>query len=136
MIGMIRRRLKAADSDSWDANQALGPEAEPQTELRTDTAVLLAAARAAPGYSPGSGTLTDYYKGIVNTAIQNKGRYGDHWIPVPWLRMILAGLESRQIDPGTMWYEADFEGPADSPSEAPAYKELFPSETDELARLR
>jgi hypothetical protein len=136
MIGMIRRRLKPADSDSWDANQPLGTEVEPQTELRTDTAVLLAAAQAAPGYSPGSGNLTDYYKGIMKTAIQNKGRYRDHWIPVPWLRMILAGLESRWVDPDMMWYEADFDAAGDSLSEVPEYNDLFPSERDALARLR
>ena len=136
MIGMIRRRFKPTDGESWDTDGVLEPEAGPQAELQTDAAVLLAAAETAPGYSPGSGNLTDYYKGIMKAAIQNHGRYRDHWIPVPWLRMILAGLESRHIDPDMMWYEADFDTPVYSPGEIPRYEELFPSKNDSVARLR
>ena len=118
------------EEDSWDADQELKPQAEEPSELRTDAAVLLAASRTAPGYFTGDRSPADYYKGIVNTAIENGGRYGGHWIPVPWLRLILAGLESRQVDPDLLWYEADSELLANPRACVPAYEELFPSEND------
>jgi hypothetical protein len=136
MIGAIRRKFaNPTEGDIWDTDQELRPEAE-SSELHTDNAVLLAAAQTAPGYFPGDENIMDYYKGIVRTAIENRGRYGDHWIPVPWLRMILAGLESRQIDPDLLWYEVDGESMVSSHSKVPSYEDLFPSESNPAARLR
>jgi hypothetical protein len=136
MIGAIRRRFaNPTEGDIWDADQELRPEPE-SSELHTDAAVLLAAAQTAPGYFPGDESLTDYYKGIMMTAIEHKGRYGDHWIPVPWLRMILAGLESRHIDPDLLWYEVDSDSAVTSHPEVPSYEDLFPSEGNPAARLR
>jgi hypothetical protein len=137
MIGAIRRKFtNPIDEDDWSTEQELTPEAVEPSALQTDAAVLLAAAQAAPGHFLGDESLTDYYKGIVKTAIDNRGRYGDHWIPVPWLRMILAGLESRHIDPDLWWYEADIESAVHAHAEVPPYEDLFPSESDPAARLR
>ncbi|MDG7008505.1 MAG: hypothetical protein JRN06_09740 [Nitrososphaerota archaeon] len=136
MISAIRRRFtNSIEEDAWDTDREFGPEVGESSELHTDAAVLLASAQTAPGYFRGDESLTDYYKDIVRTAIENRGRYGDHWIPVPWLRMILAGLESRHIDPDLLWYEADIDSAAVLGAEVPSYEELFPSEGD-LARLR
>jgi hypothetical protein len=129
MIGAIKRRFaNPTEGDIWDTDQELRPEPE-SPELPTDAAVLLAAAETAPGFFPGNESITDYYKGIMRTAIQNRGRYGDHWIPVPWLRMILAGLESRYIDPDLLWFETDGENMVTSHSKVPLYEDLFPSES-------
>ena len=136
MIGAIRRRFAdSIEEDAWDTDQEFRPDVGDSSELHTDAAVLLAASPTDPGYFRGDESLTDYYKGIVRTAIENRGRYGDHRIPVPWLRMILAGLESRDIDPDLLWYEADVGSAATPGAEGPSYEELFPSE-GELARLR
>lgn len=137
MIGVIRRRFASTiEEDAWDVNKELAQGAGESSELHTDAAVLLAAAQAVPGYFPGDESLTDYYKGIVRTAIDNRGRYGDHWIPVPWLRMILAGLESRHVDPDLLWYEADSDITVNPGGEVPSYEKLFPQENDLAARLK
>ena len=137
MIGAIRRKFaNSLEEGVWDADQELRQEVGESSELQTDTAVFHAAAQTTPGYFRGDESLADYYKGIVRTAIENRGRYGDHWIPVPWLRMILAGLESRHVDPDLLWYEADIESAGIPSAEVPSYEELFPAESDPLARLR
>lgn len=137
MIGAIRRRIaNSAREGIWNADQAFKPEDVESEEPHTNAAPLLVAPPTAPGYLPGDESLADYYKGIVRTAIENRGRYGDHWIPVPWLRMILAGLESRHVDPDLLWYEADIESAGIPSAEVPSYEELFPAESDPLARLR
>lgn len=136
MIGTIRRRLANSAGDGlWDADQEFGPEARESSELHASATVLLATPQAAPGYAPGDESLANYYKGIVRTAIENRGRYGDHWIPVPWLRMILAGLESRPVDPDLLWFEADTVGAASPRAEVPSYGRVFPSEGDLAGRL-
>lgn len=130
MIDGIRRRFtNSIAEDTWDADKALQSEEAAQA-LPTDTAVLLAARQVSPGYSPGDGDPTEYYKSIVKTAIENGGEYRNHRIPVPWLRMILAGLESRPIDPDKMWYQVDSESPGDPLPEIPSYEVLFPTERE------
>jgi hypothetical protein len=135
MIDGIRRRFaRSVETDPWNAEQELAPEVEDASQVPTDTAVLLAgsqaSSQAAPGFSPSEGDLTNYYRGIMRTAIENGGKYREHQIPVPWLRMILAGLESRHIGPDKMWYEVDFEEPVNPLPEIPSYEDLFPSNRD------
>lgn len=132
MIDGIRRRFaKSVDRDVWDADQELEPELEESSELPTDTAVLLAATRVTGEFSPSGSDSADYYKRLVKTAIENGGKHGDHQIPLPWLRMILAGFESKHIEPETMWYGMDESSPGDAPlPEIPAYTDLFPPERD------
>ena len=133
MINGIRRRLtKQALRDPWDADLELHQE-EVAPELPTDTAVITAARGVSHGFSPGDGDSSEYYKGVVRTAIQNGGKHGDPRIPVPWLRMILAGLESRSVEPNMMWYEMDEENPVGTLPEIPSYEDLFPSERDRPA---
>ena len=136
MIGAIRRRFANSTEELWDADQEFKQEEAESVELHADAAVILTASQNAPGYFPGDESLGDYYKGIVRTAIENRGRYGDHWIPVPWLRMILAGLEYRHIDPDLLWYEADGGNPANTHAGGQSYEDLFPSEGGPAARMR
>jgi len=128
MIDGIRRRLtKSIEGDAWDADKELEPEVEESSELLPDTAEV-ESARILPAYSPGDGNLAEYYKSIVKTAIDNDGKYGDHQISVPWLRMILAGLEYRPIEPEMTWYGVETDALANHPPEIPSYDDLFPSE--------
>ena len=136
MIEGIRRRFRPVETDPWDADRQLGSEASETTELPTDAAVLVAATHARGEFSPEGADRPDYYTALVNNAIENGGRLGDHTISVPWLRMILAGLEMRRIEPETMWYDFEAEGNlSNSPVEIPRYEDLFPGERDVPARM-
>lgn len=136
MIDGIRRRfVQSADSETWDADQELEPEVEDTPELEekpeTDTAVFMAATQANAHFVPNNSESADYYKTIIKTAIENGGKYGDHQISIPWLRMILAGLESRHIEPEMMWYGVEPEIPTEAPlPEMPSYDRLFPYDAD------
>ncbi len=132
MIDGIRRKFgRSIEKDPWDADQELRPEQEESNELPTDTAVLVAATDTVGRFSPSDVNSQDYYKSVVINAIKNGGKHGDHRIPVPWLRMILAGLEYKHIEPEMMWYCVEAGSPAAEPlPEIPSYDDLFPSERD------
>jgi hypothetical protein len=104
---------RSLEKERWDADQDLQAEAEPEQviELPAEDTVLLANIASPPGFSPDDLDQGDYYTRVIKTAIENGGKYMGHQIPVPWLRMILAGLEHRQAGPDTLWYDLD-EGPA------------------------
>jgi len=132
MMDGIRRRLgKTAAGDSWSVDEGLKPEIENNAKLSGETEVSDAPIQASGQYAPDDPSTPDYYKSLVRTAIKNGGRHGDHTIPIPWLRMILAGLESKQIKPETMWYgiEAGEIGREPMP-EIPPYEDFFQSSRD------
>ena len=132
MIDGIRRRLgKEAVGDLWGADEELKPEMEESTLLPGDAAVFVPATQATGQYAPDNPDTRDYYKSLVRTAIENGGRHGDHSIPIPWLRMILAGLESKKIEPETVWYGIEGgEARTESMPEIPPYEDLFQSGRD------
>ncbi len=119
------------EEEKWDANMEFKPDPTETAEISTDTAVLVAATHATGEYTPSDSNTPDYYKTLVSTAIENGGKYGEHQISIPWLRMILAGLEFRQVEPESMWYgvEAGAAGTEPLP-EIPSYEDLFPSDRD------
>ena len=133
MIDRIRRRFaRSIDQDPWDTEQEFEPEAEAE---ETEASRLSADTHTAPPSITNDVNSGEYHRSIVKTAIENGGRYGGHQIPVPWLRMILAGLEWRYIDPETMWY--GFEASAlsgESRLEIPSYEDLFPTEPGAAVR--
>jgi len=135
LIDGIRRRLKSMEQDPWDANQDFGPEVHEEPPADGD-GLLPESGETNPPRS-NEFDAAEYYKVLVRTAIEHGGRHGDHQISVPWLRMILAGLEFRRIDPEMMWYgfEADDSGGARQ-AEIPAYDDLFPSARQALASVR
>jgi len=135
MIDGFRRRFgRSIDEDPWDAEQALKPEAPGVGELSTDGSVLLAAAPSSGEFAPSDENI-DFYKRLVITAIENGGRLGGHEISVPWLRMILAGLEMRPIEPEAMWYGVDAARAGSGPQPpVPLYDDLFPGEGDIASR--
>lgn len=131
MIGSIGRRFtRSIERDPWDLSQELEPEVDEASELPTDAAIILATTSVTPGSYPHDNDPVDYYKNIVRTALDNGGKYGDHRIPIPWLRMILAGLESRPMDPELMWYEVDADSLASISNEMLAYGDIFPSNNE------
>jgi len=129
MIDGIRRRLgKTATNGSWASDQQLNPEIEEDAGVQKDTTVSVVLAHAPGRYAPDNGSTPDHYKSLVQTAIENGGRLGDHSISVPWLRMILAGLESKQIELRTMWYGIEpGETERGSVVETTSYEHLFRS---------
>jgi len=134
MIDGIRRRFgKSIDKDPWDANLELRPEVAETAEIPTDTAVLTAARHETGEYSPEAANTPDYYKSLVTNAIENGGRYGDHRISIPWLRMILAGLEFKRVEPEMMWYGFDAGTESGEPlPKIPSYENLFPSDREAI----
>ena len=126
MIGRIRRRLAAGNP--WDADLELRPEAGESFEPPGDNAVLGVATQASGRYAPDDPSAPDYYKSLVQTALENGGRLGYHIISIPWLRMILAGLESKHIEPEVIWHgiEAGEIGGKSMP-EIPPYGNIFQS---------
>jgi hypothetical protein len=137
MIDGITRRLgKATARDPWGAIEGLKPEIEENPELPADTAALEAATHASGRYAPDDPSTPDYYMSLVRTAIENGGRHGHHSIPIPWLRMILAGLESKQIEPEVMWYEIEAgETRRERMPEIPPYEDFFQSSRNAQAGL-
>lgn len=132
MIDGLRQKLAKtmAKDDPWDADQELGQESEFEelNELPTDKAVIIAATEAV--LPPASHDLdpADYYKSIVKAAIEHGGRYNGHQIPIPWLRMVQAGLEYRKIETEQMWEEFEPEFKAEGRLESePSYDDLFPT---------
>lgn len=126
MIDGLRQRLaKSMAKDPWDADQELDtqPEVEELTELPTERSAMLAA--TVPGHATNDVNSSDYYMSIVRNAIEHGGRYNGHQIPIPWLRMIEAGLEYRRIDPEMLWEGVDSE--LGRPAQVPAYDDMFPS---------
>jgi len=143
MIDGIRRRFgRSIDKNHWNADEEPRPGLEDGTELPPDTAVLVAATDAAEAtgavgeYSPADENTPDYYKSLVATAIENGGKHGDHQISIPWLRMILAGLEYKRIEPDMMWYGVEAASAGEVPlPEIPSYSDLFLTERDVLTGL-
>lgn len=130
LIDGIRRRFKSMDQNAWDPDQELKPELDVTAGLPSHTAVLVSATPTAGRFSPKDENTPDYYKSLVATAIQNGGWHGGHRIPVPWLRMILAGLELKHIEPEMMWYGVEAGPPSGDSLDVPPYNDLFPSDRD------
>jgi hypothetical protein len=107
MIDGLRQKLAKtmAKDDPWDAEQELVQESgfEELTDLPTDKAVIAAATDAVLPPASHDLNTADYYKSIVKTAIEHGGRYNGHQIPIPWLRMVQAGLEYHKIEAEQMW---------------------------------
>ena len=131
MIDGLRQKLaKTMTKDPWDPEQELvqESEAEEMAELPTDKAVIMAATDAVQPTSYKDFNTADYYKSIVQAAIEHGGRYNGLQIPIPWLRMVQAGLDYHKIETEEMWegFEvADFK--AEASEKAPEYNDVFPT---------
>ena len=127
MIYGIRRRLtNTVAGESRGADKGPKPAMGDESEQPEDIAVPEVVNHASGRYVPDDPSTPDYYKSLVQTAIENGGKHGYHSISVPWLRMILAGLESRQIEPEVMWYGIEAGETKGEPiTEIPPYENLF-----------
>lgn len=125
MIGDIRRKLRQTDASSWDVNLALQAEESVISE-RFDAALVLN--RPPKEYPFRNPTAREYYTNLVRSAIAGGGWYGNTQISIPWLRMTLAGLESKRFDPEMMWNGMEEDAPPQpNVSETLSYEALFPS---------
>ena len=136
MITELRPKIRSIKTDPWDANQDLSSGTDDLPDPTTGAEVFFGAVHPTPGFSPGGDDCASYYKGIVRAAISSGGWYGNHRIPVPWLRMIMAGLEDRPVEPELMWFEVEPQGSSYASPGIPSYNELFPSDRDMAAGLR
>jgi hypothetical protein len=132
VIDGIRRKLgKAAASDPWGADEELEPEIAEDAAPPGGIAGFVTVSGATGKYVPDDPSAPDYYKSLVRTALENGGRHGLQSISIPWLRMILAGLESKQIDPEMMWYGMEAGETRREPMpEIPPYEDLFQAGQD------
>jgi hypothetical protein len=128
MIAGIRRRFTHSIDDPWNADSELQPEVEEAPDIPTDTALLLAATKMTAESASNDVDMREYYKSLVQTAIQHDGNYQGQQMSVPWLRMILAGFEFRPFAPEKMWQGEEANGPRPFLAEIPSYEDLFPSE--------
>lgn len=130
MIGRIKRAITKSveDDPHWDLDSAFGGDEHHDTESWNDTEL--------PDIDKGDGvfapdTLTEVERqaNLIRVAMQHGGKFGTHEIPLPWLRMTLAGLEGRAIDVDEMWegIASPYPGDLASDSEPRSYRILFPS---------
>jgi hypothetical protein len=127
MISELRRRLVRSDGiERWDANQRLDRDLERVTELPEDRAVLPITTSLTFRPSIDNITMTDYCTGLVKAAITQGGAHDQYQMPVPWLRMILAGLEGKPIEPQKMWEGVEASSFSGGPNPSlPPYDEVF-----------
>jgi hypothetical protein len=134
MIGGIKRIVKSPGrgGDPWDADQELKPEVEADFEFSVENTVLVSPTRVAHWYTYNYPSEVEYQRNLVRTAIGQGGKFHDHEMPLPWLRMILAGLEGRSIEPDQVWGENQTPDPMEPPKgPAPqSYYDLFPAERE------
>ena len=128
-LPMFGLRKTADSAKEWDLDQGLEPEEEFQ--VPESVGVLKSMDPSANHYDP-SGEQ-DYYEGIVKASISHGGKYGVHEIPVSWLRVILAGLEGKDVGIDPMLVDPRTDGPAlDSimaqGAAGPSYTSVFPAE--------
>jgi hypothetical protein len=129
--GLVRKFAKSDESDDWSLEQELKPEVKGSPEFPVTGSMSPASPWSTASFSPSESNPADYYKGIVKAAIENGGRYAGHYIPTPWLRMILAGLEFRRVEPETLWQGAEGSSPGDAHlSDVSSYYALFPYERE------
>ncbi len=127
MIGGLRRRLSGNVEHVWSTDQELKPEVSIDPEFHSGAAVLLTTAKPTSEGETNDVRMKEYYKAVLGTAIERGGWYQGQIMPLAWLRMTLAGLESRPLPPEALWEEQA--AATDEPGRAmPSHADLFPEE--------
>lgn len=127
MIGIFKRAFRGTDEEepSWDVEEEL-PEPKPVETHRDQVGELPSTGRRGV-FVPYDTDVVQRQVELIRAALAQGGRFGDHEIPVPWLRMMLAGLEGRPTDQDAIW-EGIASPPRKEPvEESPTYQELFPT---------
>jgi hypothetical protein len=127
LIGRIRRVFRGPQDEelSWNPDEpfedTLEADAGPATEVVFEPSPLGGV------FAPSSTNEVERQAELVRAAMAQGGKCGDHEIPIPWLRMTLAGLEGRAIDVDAMWEGVASPVCMDPVEESPAYQSLFPT---------
>lgn len=134
MIGGIRRRFsETMNTDLWDVNQRLQPDQESISRL--EYAPGATHSEAGASFGPDDVSMKDYCRTIIQTAIEHQGWYGGMHMSVPWLRMTLAGLESRDFVPEMMWEGEEERGLERRAPGVPSYDAVFEAERALVQKL-
>ena len=134
MIGGLRRRLSRQVEDPWSTEHEFGPEFRSDSELLGGPAVLLATQKLAGTGVTNDVGMKEHYKAIVGTAIERGGWYQGQAMSVAWLRMILAGLESRPFPPEDIWEGERTDVGGMLLGDLPSYKDLFHTERSQVSK--
>ena len=134
MIGELRRRLSRQVEDPWSIEHEFEPEFRGDSELLGGAAVLLAAQKPTGTRETNDLGMKEHYKAIVGTAIERGGWYQGQAISVAWLRMILAGLESRPFPPEDIWEGERTDVGGMLLGDLPSYKDLFHTERSQVSK--
>lgn len=135
MIGTIRRRFsETVNADLWSVNTMLEPEQESGPRLGYDPTTPQSEGGAS--FGPGEPKVRDYCRTLVATAIEHNGWYGGMYMSIPWLRMTLAGLESRNFLPEMMWEGVEGQGLGERGAPGvPSYDAVFEAERTLVQKL-
>jgi hypothetical protein len=130
MMEGIRRfgRGSMRGGDRWDIDQELEPESEADFEFPGEKKVLVSQAKLLPRFTSSHSSGVEYQRNLVLTALDQGGKFGSHRISLPWLRMILAGLEGRNISPEAVWEGVEMPDPVQPRGQSTSYYDLFPVE--------
>ena len=128
MIGAFKRVFRGSEEakpgPSWVVNERIeAEEVDGQAELPSESPQ----GERRGVFVPYDTDVVQQQVELIRAAIALGGRFGDHEIPMPWLRMTLAGLEGRPIDQEAMWEGIAAPPRKDPVEESPTYQELFPS---------
>lgn len=124
MISVIKRVFRGTEDEPTrherEAHTELGPVGSPVERSEEQ------AEPERRGYFvPYDTDMVQMQVELVKAAIAQGGRFGDHEIPMPWLRMMLAGLEGRPMDQDAAWEGIAAPPRKDPVEESPTYQELF-----------
>jgi hypothetical protein len=102
LIEGIRRKLSLdSGDDAWGLDKELSPEVEDAPDSSAEEEAPQFVPRPTSHFMPSN--PSDFYTTAVRAAMDHGGALAGRQIPLPWLRMILAGLEQRHIEQDAMW---------------------------------
>ena len=135
MIGGLRRVFSGDVGHIWGIDQELKSEVSGNSEYRGGAAVVLTTPKPTDVEETNDVSMKEYYKAVLEVAIESGGWYQGQAISVAWLRMTLAGLESRPFPPEAMWTDERALATGEPGRTLPSYADLFPEEKGLASRL-
>ena len=135
MIDGLRRMLSGDVGYVWGIDQELKPEVSGNSEYHDGAPVVLTTPKPTDMGETNDVNMKKYCKTLLEAAIESGGWYRGQAISVAWLRMTLAGLESRPFPPEAMWGEERAPATGEPGRALPSYADLFPEEKGLASRL-
>lgn len=132
MIEGIRRMVSSSGGgDPWDADRELEPEVKVDFEFPVENTIMVSPIRKVHSFSPKTLGEVEFQKKLVQSALEHGGRFDSYAISISWLRMIMAGLEGRPIEPEEAWRDVEAPDPDDFLQNLESsYQKLFPASKD------